>query len=96
MAPIVFRTASSVPKVSVVDFPGNSTVRSSPVVRKTCPSEQAAMNSGCNQFENLFAYRLPVSIGILSQLVDTDDCDGESSCRVARSLRHKPGDRECR
>ena len=42
MTSIVFRTISSVPKVLVVDFPGNSMVSSSPVVRKICPSEQAA------------------------------------------------------
>src|SRR4029077_7134152 len=42
------------------------------------PIRTSGQNSGCNQFENLFAYRLPVNIGILSQLVDADDCDGES------------------
>ena len=42
MASTVFRTVSSVLMVSVVDFPGNNTVSSSPVVRKICPSAQAA------------------------------------------------------
>ena len=78
MASIVFRTISNVIKDSVADFPGKQYGEVLTGCTEDQPLSAGGLNSGCDQFQNLFTDRFPVGIGILGQLVDADDGDGKS------------------